>query len=151
MTVNNSNNINKTNSHLYDNIYMFALLILVELLTVIVYINIVIQVTVRFVDIVRIVDRHCLYKYCHTGDCKRTVTCMTLFIQTMTVNNSTNINKANSHLYDNIYINNDGQQFHQYQENEQSPCMTIFMINIVIQGDCSFSWYWWNCWPSLFI
>jgi hypothetical protein len=25
------------------------------------------EVIVRFVDIVRIVDRHCLYKYCHTG------------------------------------------------------------------------------------
>ena len=47
--------------------WLFVLLILVELLTVIVYINIVIQVTVRFVDIVRIVDRHCLYKYCHTA------------------------------------------------------------------------------------
>jgi hypothetical protein len=19
-----------------------------------------------------------------------------------------------------------------------------------VRGDCSFCWYWWNCWPSLF-
>ena len=32
------------------------------------------------------------------------------------VNKSTSINKANNHLF-----NSDGQQFHQYQQSEQSP------------------------------
>ena len=32
------------------------------------------------------------------------------------VNNSISINKANNHLF-----NSDGQQIHQYQQNEQSP------------------------------
>jgi hypothetical protein len=31
------------------------------------------------------------------------------------VNNSTNINKTNSHLSPKESLNNDGQQFHQYQ------------------------------------
>jgi hypothetical protein len=35
---------------------------------------------------------------------------------TVMVNNSTSINKTNNHLF-----NSDGQQIHQYQQNEQSP------------------------------
>jgi len=23
--------------------------------------------------------------------------------------------------------------------------------DLMVRGDCSFCWYWWNCWPSLFI
>jgi hypothetical protein len=37
------------------------------------------------------------------------------------VNNSTNINKTNTHLSPKESLNNDGQQFHQYQQNKQSP------------------------------
>ena len=37
------------------------------------------------------------------------------------VNNSTNINKTNNHLSLKESLNIDGQQFHQYQQNEQSP------------------------------
>jgi hypothetical protein len=42
---------------------------------------------------------------------KRTITSLTVM-----VNKSTSINKTNNHLF-----NSDGQQFHQYQQNEQSP------------------------------
>ena len=40
------------------------------------------------------------------------------------VNNSTNINKLliwNNHLSPKESLNSDGQQFYQYQQNEQSP------------------------------
>ena len=37
------------------------------------------------------------------------------------VNNSTNINKTNNHLSPKESLNCDGQQFHQYQQSEQSP------------------------------
>ena len=37
------------------------------------------------------------------------------------VNNSTNINKTNNHLSLKESLNSDGQQFHQYQQNKQSP------------------------------
>jgi hypothetical protein len=37
------------------------------------------------------------------------------------VNNSTNNNKTNNHLSPKDSLNRDGQQFHQYQQNEQSP------------------------------
>ena len=37
------------------------------------------------------------------------------------VNNSTNINKTNNHLSPKESLNSDGQQFHQYQQNKQSP------------------------------
>ena len=37
------------------------------------------------------------------------------------VNYSTNINKTNNHLSSKESLNSDGQQFHQYQQNEQSP------------------------------
>jgi hypothetical protein len=37
------------------------------------------------------------------------------------VNSSTNINKTNNHLSPNESLNSDGQQFHQYQQNKQSP------------------------------
>ena len=36
------------------------------------------------------------------------------------VNNSTNINNTNNHLSPKESLNSDGQQFHQYQQNEQS-------------------------------
>jgi hypothetical protein len=39
----------------------------------------------------------------------------------MVVNNSTNINKTNNHLSHTESLNSDGQQFHQYQQNQQSP------------------------------
>ena len=37
------------------------------------------------------------------------------------VNNSTNINKPNNRLSPKESLNSDGQQFHQYQQTEQSP------------------------------
>ena len=37
------------------------------------------------------------------------------------VNNSTNINKTNNHLSPKESLNSDGQQFHQYPQNKQSP------------------------------
>jgi hypothetical protein len=37
------------------------------------------------------------------------------------LNNSTNINKMNNGLSPKESLNCDGQQFHQYQQNEQSP------------------------------
>jgi hypothetical protein len=37
------------------------------------------------------------------------------------VNYSTNINKTNNHLSPKESLKSDGQQFHQYQQNEQSP------------------------------
>ena len=37
------------------------------------------------------------------------------------VNNSTSINKMNNRLSPKESLNSDGQQFHQYQQNEQSP------------------------------
>jgi hypothetical protein len=58
-------------------------------------------VVVDFVDIGGIVDHHCL--------------------NLMMVNNSTNINKSNNHLSPKENLNSDGQQFYQYQQNQQSP------------------------------
>jgi hypothetical protein len=37
------------------------------------------------------------------------------------LNNSTNIKKMNNHLWPEESLNSDGQQFYQYQQNEQSP------------------------------
>ena len=37
------------------------------------------------------------------------------------VNNSTNINKTNNHLSPKESLNSDGQQFYQYQQNQQPP------------------------------
>ena len=37
------------------------------------------------------------------------------------VNNSTNINKTNNNLSPKESLNSDGQQFHLYQQNKQSP------------------------------
>jgi hypothetical protein len=37
------------------------------------------------------------------------------------VYNSTDINKTNNHLSTKESLNSDGQQFHRYQQNEQSP------------------------------
>jgi hypothetical protein len=37
------------------------------------------------------------------------------------VNNSTNINNTNNHLSSKESLKSDGQQFHQYQQNKQSP------------------------------
>jgi hypothetical protein len=62
-------------------------------------------VIVRFVDIVRIVDRHCL----------------NFLLLAVMVNNSTNINKTNNPLSPKDRLSSDGQQFYQYQQNEQSP------------------------------
>ena len=54
------------------------------------------------------------------------------------VNNSTNINKINNHLSPKESLNSDGQQFYQYQQNEQWPltyrkfklwCSTILPIS----------------------
>ena len=39
------------------------------------------------------------------------------------VNNSTNINKKNNPLSPKESLNSDGQQFYQYQQNEQLPLM----------------------------
>ena len=54
-----------------------------------------------------------------------------------------------------------------YQMNGKHPCRTTWMIHVYgldfqhhmswslfcsvseVRGDCSFHWYWWNCWPSL--
>jgi hypothetical protein len=36
-------------------------------------------------------------------------------------NNSTNINKISNHLSPKESLNSDGQQFYQYQKNEQPP------------------------------
>ena len=38
----------------------------------------------------------------------------------MKVNNSTNINKTNNNLSPKESINSDGQQFHQYQQNNNN-------------------------------
>ena len=35
--------------------------------------------------------------------------------------NSININKTNNHLSPKESLNSDGQQFYQYQQNQQSP------------------------------
>jgi hypothetical protein len=35
--------------------------------------------------------------------------------------NSNNINKTNNHFSPKENLNNNGQQFHQYQHNKQSP------------------------------
>ena len=40
------------------------------------------------------------------------------------VNNSTNINKTNNHISSKETLKSDGQQFHQYQQNEQWPLNT---------------------------
>ena len=37
------------------------------------------------------------------------------------VNNSININKTNNRLSPKESLNSDGQQFYQYQQNQQSP------------------------------
>jgi hypothetical protein len=37
------------------------------------------------------------------------------------VNSSTNINRTNNHLSPKESLNSNGQQFHQYQQNKQSP------------------------------
>jgi hypothetical protein len=58
---------------------------------------------VHFVDIGRIVHHHCLN------------------FLTVMVNNSTNINKMNNGLSPKESLNSDGQQFYQYQQNEQWP------------------------------
>jgi hypothetical protein len=42
------------------------------------------------------------------------------FMFNVMINNSTNINKMNFHLSPSS-LNSDGQQFHQYQQNELSP------------------------------
>ena len=51
------------------------------------------------------------------------------------VNSSTNINKTSNHLSPKESLNSDGQHFHQYQQNKQSP-LTIYLLcyNIVGKG-----------------
>jgi hypothetical protein len=71
-------------------------------------------VIVRFVDIGGIVDHHYL-------NFLRTITSHLKKVLTVMVNYSTNINKANNHLSPKESLNSDGQQFHQYQQSEQSP------------------------------
>ena len=39
--------------------------------------------------------------------------------KTVIVNNSTNINKTNNNLSPKERLSNDGQKFHQYQQNKQ--------------------------------
>jgi hypothetical protein len=48
----------------------------------------------------------------------------------MMVNSSTNINKTNNHLSPKESLNNDGQQFHQYQQNKQSPLTVVCFVDI---------------------
>ena len=43
------------------------------------------------------------------------------------VNNSTNINKTNNYLSPKESLNSDGQQFHQYQQNEQPPHTSTYL------------------------
>ena len=43
------------------------------------------------------------------------------------VNNSTNINKKINHISPQESLNSDGQQFHQYQQNEQSHHLSLQM------------------------
>jgi hypothetical protein len=38
---------------------------------------------------------------------------------------SANINKTNNHLSPKESLNSDGQQFHQYQQKEQSPLNSV--------------------------
>jgi hypothetical protein len=40
-------------------------------------------------------------------------------VQTVKVNNSTNINKTNNNLSPKESLNSEGQQFHQFQQNKQ--------------------------------
>jgi hypothetical protein len=40
-------------------------------------------------------------------------------VETVMVNTSTNINKTNNNLSPKESLNNEGQQFHQYQQNKQ--------------------------------
>ena len=42
----------------------------------------------------------------------------------MMVKSSTNINKTNNYLSPIESLNNDGQEFHQYQQNKQLPLTT---------------------------
>jgi hypothetical protein len=44
------------------------------------------------------------------------------------VNHSTNINKPNNNLSPKENLNSDGQQFYQYQQNEQWPLTDIGRI-----------------------
>ena len=53
---------------------------------------------------------------------KRTITSLTVM-----VNKSTSINKTNNRLF-----NSDGQQFHQYQQNEQSPLEQWWSTNPLV-------------------
>jgi hypothetical protein len=48
------------------------------------------------------------------------------------VNNSTNINKTNNHLSPKESLNSDGQQFHQYQQNQQSPLGERWLLVLLI-------------------
>jgi hypothetical protein len=52
------------------------------------------------------------------------------------VNNSTNINKTNNHLSPTESLNSDGQQFHQYQQNKQSPIVCFIDIGGIVDHHC---------------
>ena len=52
---------------------------------------------------------------------KQTITSHLEKVKTVMVNNSTNINKMNNHLSPKESLNCDGQQSHQYHQNEQWP------------------------------
>jgi hypothetical protein len=54
----------------------------------------------------------------------------------VTVNNSTNINKINNHLSPKESLNSDGQQFHQYQQNKQSPIVYFVDIGGIVDHHC---------------
>ena len=60
-------------------------------------------------------------------------------------------------------LSHDGQQFHQYQQNKQSPLTSKSLTTIKTtaynvvntgtglgQAQTLFCWYWWHCWPLYF-
>jgi hypothetical protein len=55
------------------------------------------------------------------------------------VNNSTNINKTNNHLSPKESLNNDGQQFYQYQQNQQfmwEVVVSFVDISVIVDHHC---------------
>jgi hypothetical protein len=52
------------------------------------------------------------------------------------VNNSTNINKTNNHLSPKESLNNDGQQFYQYQQIQQPPLVGFVDIGGIVDHHC---------------
>jgi hypothetical protein len=103
--VNNSTSINKANNHLFNSDDQQF------------HHHHCLEVIVRFVDTGGIADHHCLEVIVSFVDTDGITDhhCLEASLTVM-VNNSTSINKANNHLF-----NSDAQQFHQYQQSEQSP------------------------------